>query len=422
MTKVVNFLLIGIKVGVILILLTPLVLGPFGLSLSNYPKTIFFRTLVEIIFVFYLLLVFFDPKYLPKISILVLAVSLYAGVLLLTSFLGFNFFRSFFGDLYRVEGVILYLHLLTFFLIIISIFPKKEDWFLFFKITAIVSAFSSFAGILQKLGIFQFYGLGLPGRISGTWTNPDFFGPYIVLTIFLGIIVLLDEKNKNWRAIWASILILNFITLILSGTRASWIGFGIGIVFLVLLNRRKRKIILLGALGFVLLVLLLVLNQEKLSLAENVLFQRAVSIFDIETLLKSSRLPVWQTAIRAWEERPIFGWGPESFSYLYDKYFKASYLQSIPKNINFDRPHNKILEVMTSSGVIGLLSYLLIFSAIFFCLYRARKKNPVLILILTAFFISYFVQNLFCFDTIGTYLLFFLVLGFINNNLQCKNS
>ena len=139
-----------IKIGVILILFTPLVLGPFGLSLSNYPKTVFFRTLVEIIFIFYLLLIFFNSKYLPRFSPLVLAYSAFVGILIISSFFGINFYRSFWGDLHRAEGLILHLHLLVFFLILISIFPKKDDWLLFFKLSVIISAFSSFAGILQK--------------------------------------------------------------------------------------------------------------------------------------------------------------------------------------------------------------------------------------------------------------------------------
>lgn len=415
----------AIKIGVFLILLTPLVLGPFGISLSNFPKTIFFSTLTEIIFILYLLLVLFDSKYLPKLSILVLTLSIYLGVLVLTSLTGINFNLSFFGDLRRVEGVIHHLHFLVFFLVLISIFQKKKDWLLLFKTTVIVSALSSLAGILQKLDIFSFYGLS-PSRISGTWTNPDFFAPYIVLAIFLAIYLLREEKDKNWRVVWTSILILNLVTLILSGTRAAWVGFGVGIIFLFSfwffgpskLNPRTRKAILFGILVLSILVLIIILNQEELSFAKKGLIQRALTVFDLSVIFRSSRLPVWQIAIEAWEERPIFGWGHESSSYLADKYFRAGFLQYI----HFDRPHNKILEAMTSTGVIGLLSYLSIFFVVFYLLFRPRKSKALLNFILVSFFISYFVQNFFCFDTIGTYLLFFLVLGFINNNFSASFS
>lgn len=424
-----EILLKGIRIGVILILFTPLVLGPFGLSLSNYPKTVFFRTLVEIIFILYLILLFLDSQYLPKISPLVLVISLFVGILFLSSLTGVNFHLSFFGELHRAEGVILHLHFLIFFLILISIFKEKKDWFLFFKLAVIVSALSSFAGILQKLGIARFYGLDLPSRISGTWTNPDFFAPYIVLAIFLGIFILAAEKKKNWKIIWAFILALNFFTLILSGTRTSWVGTTAGLIFLFLfwffgfakLNQKKRKIILLGILALTIFLLLIILNQDRLSLDKNVLFQRAMSILDPRSYLASSRRPVWQIAIEAWRERPIFGWGPESFSYLFDKYFKASYIPVLSEKLYFDRPHNKVLELMATTGILGILSYLSIFFTAFYLLFKSKSKSPIFSLILISLFLSHFVQNLSVFDTIGTYLISFLVFGFINNNFPSSN-
>ncbi len=427
-------LLKGIKVGVFAILLTPLILGPFGLTLSAYPKAVFFRTLIEIIFVFYLLLVFLNSRYFPKISILFLVVSVFVGVLILTSLTGINFHRSFFGDPERAEGVILHIHLLVFLLIIISVFNKKEEWFKLLKVTVFVSGLSSLAGILQKLGFFSFYGTSLPGRISGTLSNPDFFAPYIVLAIFLGIFVLLSEKKREWKKVWKIILILNCFTLILSGTRGAWVGFGVGAAFLFCfwffrysnLSRKKRKIILFGVLFLCIFVFLITLNQDRIGLEENLLFQRFYSVFNpLDSL--APRLDVWEIAFKGWKEKPILGWGPESFSFVFDKYFKADYLKHMPETIYFDYPHNKIMELMAGAGLLGTLGYLSIFIVLFCSVFKYIKsskedKSSIFGLILAALFISYFVQNLFVFDTISAYLIFFLVLGFVNNNFSPINN
>lgn len=420
-----NFLLKAIKTGVILILFTPLILGPFGLSLSNYPKTVFFRTLVEIIFIFYLLLILFVPRYLPGISVSLVVVSIYIGILLLTGITGFNFGRSFFGDLHRVEGIILHIHLLVFFLVLLSVFRQKEDWILFFKLSVIVSAFSSFAGVLQKLQLAKFYGVSLPERISGTWANPDFFASYILLVIFLGIFLLLIEKDKNWKILLISILALNCLTLILSGTRAAWIGLAFGVSFLffvwffsaLTIELKIRKLIIFGVFFFCAFLFLFVLFQDALSLDKNLFFQRALSVFNVDTLFHSARFPIWQIAVDGWKEKPIFGWGPESFTYVFDKYFKTEHLEFIGENFHYDKPHNKILEITAASGIIGLLSYLAIFFVIFYMLWKSRKTKPIIALVFSAFFISYFIANLFSFDTLGTYLIFFLALGFLENSV-----
>ena len=415
-----NVLLRTIKIGIFLALFTPLILGPFGMTFSAYPKAVFFRTIVEIIFILYLLLILLNPRYLFKISPLVLVVFVFLGMLFLSGLWGFNFHRSFFGELERGEGIILYLHLTLFFLILISIFDKKEEWFRLLKLTLIISAISSLAGILQKLNVYSFYGIDKP-RVSGTLVNPDFFGAYIVLAIFVGIFVLLTEKNKKWKIVWSAILILNFYTLILSGTRAAWLGMGAGIVFIFSfwlfyyskLRPKLRKIILFIAFIFVLFVLLIVLNQDKPFIRDNYFLNRAVSLLDIRTVY--SRLLVWEVAFDAWKEKPILGWGPESFSYIFDKSFEADKHRLILKEFFFDRPHNKIMGLMASSGIFGTLSYLSVFFIIFYLFFKQRIFNRSVCLILIGFFVAYFVQNLFTFDTISTYLIFFLVLGFVNN-------
>ncbi len=194
------------------------------------------------------------------------------------------------------------------------------------------------------------------------------------------------------------------------------------------LSQKKRRLILLGILGLSIFLLLIILNQDRLSLNESSFFQRAISIFNPSSL--AARLPVWEIAIRAWKDRPILGWGPESFSFLFDKYYKASYIPVLSERLYFDRSHNKVLDLMASSGILGILSFLSIFFVLFYILFKYKKfhkitnlrdeKNlsPISSFILIAFFICYFVQNLFCFDTIGTYLTFFLVFGFINNNFS----
>ena len=424
-------LLKWIKWGVILTIFMPLVLGPFGITLSNWPKAVFFRILVEIIFILYLLLVYINQKYLPGFSFLIWANIIFFGILFLSALLGVNFYRSFFGDLYRAEGLVLHLHFLVFLIIVVAVFSKINDWTKFLKITVIVGTLSSFAGILQKIGTlpfyksnpFSFYGVALPHRISGTWTNPDFFAPYIVLNIFLVFYLYTLEKNKRWKNVLIFISALNILSLILSETRASWIGFGAGVIFFfaVQLSRlsffslKAKKAVLAGFLFLSIAGLFFTLNQEGFFLSENRLIKKVSTLFDVNSILYSGRLAGWKIAISAWRDRPILGWGPESYSFLFDKYFREEYLDYIPESIFFDRPHNKVLEIMATNGTIGILAYIGLFSAIFYCLIKNYRKNPAGNLFLMALFISYFVQNLFIFDTIGTYFIFFLAMGFINN-------
>jgi len=425
-----------IKNGVILLLFTPLVLGPFGLTFSAYPKAVFFRSIVEIVFIFYLFLVLINPSHLPRKTIILFLLLLFLFALFLSSLFGISFQRSFFGDLYRAEGVILQLHLFLFFLVLVGVFRTKKEWFFLLKLTFIISAISSFAGILQRFQVFSFYGKtgfsnpNIVHRISGTLGNPAFFGSYIALSIFLGILLLLVEKKASWKIFLVGIIIFNFFTLLLSGTRGALFAVFVGFIFLfsfgyLKLKQKTRKRILFAVLIFLIFVLVGFLNPLQFNLTEKKLLQRFFNALNPEGFI--SRFKIWEISFRAWKERPFLGWGPECFSFIYDRYSTADTLRYISPDIYIDYAHNKFFELLACTGLFGVISYFSIFIFLFYFLFKKKKisqkeisgeKNVWVSLVLISFFVSYFIQGLFVFDTISVYLLFFLVLGFVNNNFD----
>ncbi len=405
----------GVKIGLYLTLLTPLVIAPTGLTLSAYPKAVFFRSLIEITFVLYLVLIILNKKYLPRISLAAWSFLIFVSVLVLTSFTGINFYRSLFGALERSEGLIMFFHLLAFFFMFSGMFFDKKQWFRIFKFSAGVSGLVSFVAVLQKLKVWHFYGVSLPGRVSGTLSNPDFFGPYIVLSMFLVLFVLLVEKEKDLRVVWIVVLFLHFLTLILSRTRGAWAALGLSLLVFFFLWFFKysvsavwRKRVIIFVLFLSLVLLFLVLNKDAI---QNSLLKRALSVFNFSF---GSRGDVWKIAIEAWKDRPVFGWGPESFSYIFYKYFKADYLSEIPESMYFDYAHNKIMNMLATTGILGLASWLFLLGSSFFLVLKKKILERKLALVIFVFLSAYFFQCLTVFDTISVYILFFLVLAFIN--------
>jgi O-antigen ligase/tetratricopeptide (TPR) repeat protein len=412
-----------VRIGIVVVFLTPLILGPFGLNMSEYPKAVFFRSVIEIIFAFYVFLILLDPNCIPKKSPLLFFVILFDAILLVAGFFGINFYRSFFGEMQRGEGIILYLHLLAFFVMAIGIFRKRQEWLWLLKSAAIISGIEAIAGVFQQLKIFKFYNVESI-RLSGTLSNPDLFGSFMTLSIFLTVFLLICENNKKFKIFWLSLIAVETYTLFFSGTRAAWLGLGVGIICIYLLNyknigHKKRVISLFVVLFLMVLVLILPWALQNSFFRNSFVGQRIQSAYSIDL---QNRLGIWKTALSSIKDRPILGWGAESFSFVYDKYIKTGYIAGI----YFDRPHNKILEVLGYGGILGLLSYLAIFCALFYLIFRYRKlwdgyndRSGILFAsILFAFFVSGLVQNVFCFDHIGTYILFFLMAGFVNNNFS----
>ena len=405
-----NILIKAIKIGIVLILFTPLVVGFWGLNASGYPKAVFFRSLVEITFVFYVFLILLDKKYIPKKSILIISILLFNITLIVSGIAGINFYRSFFGEMQRAEGIILHLHLFVFFIMLVGVFLEKEEWIRLFKVAVIVSGVSSLTVILQKLNIASFYGLMVG---SGTLSNSNLFGDYIVLSIFLTFFLIMAEQKKYFKIIWIFLAVLNCYTLLLSSCRGALFGFLMGLIFLLFfyffsLNYKKRTILLVGILVLSIFILFVSFNFKNIELPKNSFFSRIAEI-DYNF---NGRTEIWKMSLVAFKERPLLGWGTESFSFIFDKYFKSSYSNFLVDGIYYDRPHNKVIEILVSNGILGIISYLSIFSVIFYFIFK-HTRRPFSWL-LSAFFISFFFQNIFSFDSVSTYILFFLTVGFIN--------
>ena len=77
--------------------------------------------------------------------------------------------------------------------------------------------------------------------------------------------------------------------------------------------------------------------------------------YDSINVATAIRLPIWGTAYTAFKDNPINGIGPRGFRHVYQEYAsKDNYFQSQT------HPHLLILEIMTETGVIGMLGYLVL--------------------------------------------------------------
>jgi tetratricopeptide (TPR) repeat protein len=86
----------------------------------------------------------------------------------------------------------------------------------------------------------------------------------------------------------------------------------------------------------------------------------------------------------------------------------------------FDRSHNVFFDWLTAGGVLGLLSYL---SVLFLAFYTVWKKTNLSRLeksLITGMFAGYFFHNLFVFDNVVSYIMFFSVLAYINSFIPAK--
>jgi len=395
-----------IRWGTCLVLFTPLIINTKFFFPFVAPKTIFFRIAIEIILVAYIFLVMANRRWRPRINVLTVAVTLFLAVFILASFTGVNLERSFWSTNERMTGILTMLHLFAFFIILSSVFKKRQDWERILGVSIIV-------GVI--LSCYVLLGSELSTRGGGTIGNTSFMAAYLLFDIFFAIILFLSKRGF-WQIFSGVSLAIMLPVLFTSTARGAIISFSVGLflLFLAYLIFSQRKILKRLGLGIVLTLIIFGIFSA--------VFQPTFVKNEITITLTEmkSRLVVWETGWQGFQERPILGWGPENFNNVFLKYYNPC--MSLPEcgsETWFDRSHNIVFDTLVTTGLVGLLSYLAVFGVAIYGLLRAatkivERRNIFIPLGLAVLLLVYFFQNLLVFDMINTYLVFFLVLGFVS--------
>ena len=409
--------------GIFLSIFTPLILYPQFLSIFHFPKMIVFRSIVEIMLIFYVLLIIGNRKYRPKWNALLITITIFTGLYVGSSITGINFYRSFWGTLERMGGVFSFLHYWVFFVILISVFKEKQDWLKLLKLSVVAGFLSILYAYGQHFDLGKFFVGWQHGRIFGTMGNAALFAGYLIFILFLAIYFLSRrDTSKRGRIFYGLVLVLGVPALFLTAVRGSIISFLIGIFLLGIFNliNSKNPKIKQGTIIFIGLLIIIVsifwLGKDQAWIQENSYLKRITDI-SLETRTVQTRLATWQSAWQGWQEQFVLGWGPENFNLLFAKHFDPMHYQGFGSEVVWDRAHNTFLNTGATMGIMGLLSYLSIFVVLIYYFIRAFRKKIVkksCLGIFGAMLIAYIGHNMFIFDTFNSYLMFFIILGYLS--------
>ena len=431
--------------GIFLVPFVPLLIAstdvfPYLISNLFFPyitgKNIAFRALVEVLTAGWLVLVILDKRYLPKKSLIVYAVSAFLVVMSLATVFGVDPYRSFWSSFERMEGLVTYIHLYLLFILLGALLQSEKLWRWFFHTSIGVSLVISFIALSQLFGYIPI--VQSSERLEATFGNATYLAVYLLFHIFLAAYYLFRTKHhaRLIKGIYAGIIFFESAMLLFTETRGAIVGLVAGIIVIAALNAyanrgRARKIAIGVLVGtFLLTALFAAVRDTELVQNQRILRRMAnISVTEIAT----SRFTIWKMALKGAAERPILGWGPENFMAVFSKYYDPNLYNQEPW---FDRAHNVFLDWLVGGGIAGLLTYLSLFAASFYYLISgSRKSTPhegvwkklsALFsrfradeditgrTILVGLFVAYFIQNFFVFDNIGSYILFFSVLAYLN--------
>lgn len=417
-----SFYLLGIKILLFLIPFLPLYVSKSVYFPYIAGKNFAFRIVIELAAALWLVLILFKKEYRIQNSKIMFSILAFTFAVGLANIIGADPYNSFWSNYERMEGYVTILHLLLYFAILRSILRTRRDWSVFLNLMLISGTLAGLFAIVMPSINAPRYVIEYGARISGTMGNPPFLASYLLLIAFIGLILIVRTQKYLLRICYVAAVLLNLMAIYLTSSRGAILAGLIGSIILLIYfipekydkrNERwfKKRVLSYAAL-FVIIAVVIISFADIEFVSKDRTFSRFASMFSDRSV--ETRFYAWKISLHGIKERPLLGWGQENFLSLYT-------IVQIPfteEHAWVDRAHNILIDWLVNAGFIGLISYLGIFvSAIAVLMIAIRnrtiqEKEGVVIIIAI---IIYFIQNLFTFDTINTYLVFFALLAYIDN-------
>lgn len=235
-----------------------------------------------------------------------------------------------------------YVLLASIFIISLDVIKSKEQLSKLFWIGLV--SFLIVAGV----GFYQYYGLG-HNRIDCTFSVATQTGVYFTGTVVLNLAFLLFRKTSSRLTLLGSALLLfiNLACLIMTGTRAAWLGFFAGAFFLLVFAVKNHKSISLKLLIVVLVIIVLAAILFDLGWV----IERLASVIDLSNSSNQQRIKMLLGGLEMLKDHPLTGVGIGQFPLVYENYL-------LPGADVYTHIHCFYLHLVVELGLIGFSVFL----------------------------------------------------------------
>ncbi len=234
------------------------------------------------------------------------------------------------------------------------------------KLNVIMTAFLGVATLSGIIGIIQLINLKISNiqfneehRVASFLENPNNLGAYSILSLFIIVLLLFNEKKKDKKIILFLSMFLIAINIILSQSRNAILALFFGALVLAIIYDKRVLIF-----SILLPIIMFIIPQSR---------YRILSILDPEQ--NSSRFKIWKTAELIIKDNPLFGVGYDNFAVKYPNYVYHNPDLMVHGSYVAQHPHNIFLKFQSELGIIGTIFFILFILLTIFTLYKYIKSN-----------------------------------------------
>lgn len=220
---------------------------------------------------------------------------------------------------------------------------------------------------------------------ASDWIVSPFYNDHTAYSAAMAMFVpvicgfIFQKKYPAWiNGIFVFLLLLFLTGIFFSYARAAIVSLGAALAILgaLLLKIKFRtllvSLLVLGGLFFVFQTQILILLSDNKTDSEGDFTANLQSISNIKTDASNlERINRWSCAIRMFEEKPVFGWGPGTYMFEYAPFQKKSERSYISINDGSNgNAHSEYLGPLSEQGLPGMLIMLALTLAVFFTGFR----------------------------------------------------
>lgn len=205
-------------------------------------------------------------------------------------------------------------------------------------------------------------------RPPSTFGHANSFAAFALLAAFAAAGLARTAISWRGRTLWSGSAVLLVLALLVSGSRASWLGLGVGAGLFALRTSDRLKILK------AFLAVALVLAGFVLSPLGRGVRNRLYSFS--EEPGTATRMLIWRDSLALILSHPLLGTGPDTYAVTFPAHQSGELAQSAPDQV-VESPHNIVLDLAADCGLPAVILFGLLFQLSLRRLSARSRTSPL---------------------------------------------
>lgn len=299
-----------------------------------------------------------------------------------------------FGEPGSYLGATFALDMLVTYVAVATAVRRQRDWAAIGLVCSAAAALALLYGVAQRVGWDPIrWTEDSSGHAIATFGNANLFAHFLSVTFGAALALFLIPppvaRARLLRAAASGVVLASGLMIALGGARGALVGIAVALAVAVVLFVRVRSVTRPPAIvlaGAAVAVLLLVALVTVTPLGERIAQTAAGRGLQDRAL-------IYDSALRAFAERPFVGHGPDSFGVVYPRFRQAGSGQVLGV-ISEVSAHSWVLNTAATLGALGLGATIFAIGTALVLLWRALPGAPWLVAPVATGFVAYWANGL----------------------------